>query len=90
MPLDKKMLKNSIEKTGKAIIFDDSNRTCGFAAELAAFISDECFTLLKAPVKRITRADVPVPFSRSLESYVLPDEKKLTEEILKVHEFCEK
>ena len=84
LPIDFKTLKKSIEKTGKAIVFDDSNRTCGYAAEIAAFLSDECFTLLKAPVKRITRADVPVPFSRSMESYVLPNEEKLMKEILNV------
>ena len=77
LPLDKELLKKSVSKTGRVIIFDDSNRTCGYAAEISAFISEECFKYLKAPIKRITRADVPVPFSRTLEEYVLPDEKKL-------------
>ncbi|MBC8387958.1 MAG: alpha-ketoacid dehydrogenase subunit beta [Actinobacteria bacterium] len=77
LPLDKELLKKSVSKTGRVIIFDDSNRTCGYAAEISAFISEECFKYLKAPIKRITRADVPVPFSRTLEQYVLPDEKKL-------------
>ncbi len=77
LPLDRELLKKSVSKTGRVIIFDDSNRTCGYAAEISAFISEECFKYLKAPIKRITRADVPVPFSRTLEEYVLPDEKKL-------------
>jgi len=77
LPLDKELLKKSVSKTGRVIIFDDSNRTCGYAAEISAFISEECFKYLKAPIKRITRADVPVPFSKTLEEYVLPDEKKL-------------
>jgi pyruvate dehydrogenase E1 component beta subunit len=77
LPLDKELLKKSVSKTGRVIIFDDSNRTCGYAAEISAFISEECFKYLKAPIKRITRADVPVPFSKTLEQYVLPDEKKL-------------
>ena len=72
-PLDKPMLKKSVAKTGRAVIMDDSTRTCGFAAEVAAFLSDECFSSLKAPVKRITRADVPVPFSLLLEKQVVPD-----------------
>ena len=62
-PLDKPLLKKSVKKTGRVIIMDDSTRTCGFAADVAAFLSDDCFEQLKAPIKRITRADVPVPFS---------------------------
>jgi pyruvate/2-oxoglutarate/acetoin dehydrogenase E1 component len=72
-PLDKPMLKKSVGKTGRVVIMDDSTRTCGFAAEVAAFLSDECFSSLKAPIKRITRADVPVPFSLLLEKQVVPD-----------------
>ncbi len=77
LPFDKKLLKKSISKTGRVVIFDDSNKTCGFAAEVSAFIGEECFKDLKAPIRRLTRADVPVPFSRVMESYVLPDEEKL-------------
>jgi pyruvate dehydrogenase E1 component beta subunit len=43
LPLDKELLKKSVSKTGRVIIFDDSNRTCGYAAEISAFISEECF-----------------------------------------------
>lgn len=72
-PLDKPLLKESVKKTGRVIVMDDSSRTCGFAAEVAAFLSDECFSSLKTPIKRITRADVPVPFSQKLEKLVVPD-----------------
>ncbi len=87
-PFDKPLLKKSIKKTGRAIIMDDSPRTCGYAAEVAAFLSDECFDLLKAPVKRITRADVTVPFSPALEKLVVPD--GLDELIEKVHSILKK
>jgi pyruvate/2-oxoglutarate/acetoin dehydrogenase E1 component len=84
LPLDRELLKQSVKKTGRVIVLDDSNRTCGFAAEVASFVSEECFEYLKAPVKRVTRADVPVPFSESLESCVLPDEKKLFSAVHKI------
>jgi pyruvate dehydrogenase E1 component beta subunit len=87
LPMDKRLLKDSIVKTGRVIIFDDSNRTCGFAAEVSAFIADECFTSLSEPVKRITRADVPIPFSQKMEQYVLPDEEKLTNTILEMIDY---
>lgn len=87
-PLDTPLLKKSVKKTGRAIVMDDSPRTCGYAAEVAAFLSDECFNLLKAPVKRITRADVTVPFSQVLEKQVVPD--GLDELIEKVHSILKK
>ncbi|MCL5986419.1 MAG: alpha-ketoacid dehydrogenase subunit beta [Actinobacteria bacterium] len=77
LPLDKELLKKSIAKTGRLVIFDDSNRTCGFAAEISAIVAEECFDSLKAPIKRITRADVPVPFSLPMEDYVLPNAEHL-------------
>jgi pyruvate dehydrogenase E1 component beta subunit len=84
LPLDKDLLKESVKKTGRVVVLDDSNRTCGFAAEVLAFPSEECFPYLKTPLKRVTRADVPVPFSPPMESYVLPDEEKLVSTVLEI------
>ena len=79
LPLDRAGLLGSVRKTGRVVIFDDSNRTCGFGAELAALFADEAWDALRAPVRRVTRADVPVPFSTPLESYVLPSGDRLLE-----------
>ena len=83
LPLDRELLFKSVKKTGRLVVFDDSNRTCGFAAEVSAIIAEECFENLKSPISRITRADVPVPFSAQMESFVLPDKEKLLRAILK-------
>jgi acetoin:2,6-dichlorophenolindophenol oxidoreductase subunit beta len=80
LPIDHDMIVGSARKTGRVIVFDDSNRTCGFAAELAAIVADEAFEALRAPVRRLTRADVPVPFSPPLETYVLPTRERLLSE----------
>ncbi len=77
LPLDKESLGQSIKKTGRLIVFDDSNRTCGFAAEIASFAAEQFFDFLKAPIKRITRADVTVPYSDIIELEILPTQKKL-------------
>ena len=82
--MDIDLLKKSANKTGRVIIFDDSNRTCGFAAEVSAILADQCFENLKAPIKRITRPDVPVPFSPVLEKCVLPGEEQLINAINKM------
>ncbi|MBI2154922.1 MAG: alpha-ketoacid dehydrogenase subunit beta [Candidatus Rokubacteria bacterium] len=80
LPLDRETILASVRKTGRAILFDDSNRTCGYAAELAAVIAEEAFDALRAPIRRLTRADVPVPFTPPLESYVLPSRDRLLAE----------
>jgi pyruvate dehydrogenase E1 component beta subunit len=77
LPLDRDGLLASIRKTGRLVVFDDSNRTCGFAAEVAALAADQAWDALRAPVRRITRADVPVPFSPALEPEVLPSPERL-------------
>lgn len=83
-PLDKVLLIKSVSKTGRAIIFDDSNKTCGFAAEVSAILSEECFRYLRGPIIRVTRPNVPIPFSPPLEEYVLPDENKLIKAVLEI------
>jgi pyruvate dehydrogenase E1 component beta subunit len=77
VPLDKAALLRSVAKTGRVVIADDAPRACGFAAEVAALIAEECFADLKAPFKRVTRLNIPVPFSPPLESMVLPDRAKI-------------
>ncbi len=80
LPLDRDTILASVRRTGRVILFDDSNRTCGYAAELAAIIAEEAWESLRAPIRRLTRADVPVPFSSPLEAYVLPSRDRLLAE----------
>jgi pyruvate/2-oxoglutarate/acetoin dehydrogenase E1 component len=83
-PFDKEALEKSITKTGHVVIIDDSPVTCGFSNFVSALIVEEFFSCLKAPVKIVARADVPVPFSQPLEDYVLPSEEKLNCAIKKI------
>ena len=84
LPFDKKALFKSVKKTGKLVIFDDSNKKCGFAGDVSALVAEEYFNFLKSPIKRITRGDVPVPFSPTLESAMLPDQEKLLKAIREI------
>ncbi len=81
LPLDRGLLAQSVRKTGRLVIVDDSNRTCGFAAELAAFAAQELFEDLRAPVIRVTRADVTVPYSPLLERFILPSLGRLEQAV---------
>lgn len=72
-PLDERLLLKSVRKTGRMLVVDGGWRTCGFAAEVAASVSEFAFSALKAPVRRLTLPDVPAPASLSLESAYYPD-----------------
>lgn len=81
VPLDIGTLLGSVEKTGRLVIVDQSHRSCGVAAEIAARIVEEGFDKLKAPVRRVTAPDVPIPFSPPLEDFVTPSERRIAEAI---------
>jgi pyruvate dehydrogenase E1 component beta subunit len=66
-PYDKELLIDSVKKTGRLVIVDESWKTGGFSAELSSFISENAFKYLKAPIMRINLPDIPAPASRILE-----------------------
>jgi acetoin:2,6-dichlorophenolindophenol oxidoreductase subunit beta len=72
VPLDKETILSSVRKTGRLVVADETHRSCGVASEFAALAAEEAFANLKAPVLRVTRPDVPTPFSRPLEDAVTP------------------
>ena len=72
LPFDKDGLAASVARTGRLVVADDTARTCGFAAEVAGLVAERCFDSLRAPIKRITRADVTVPYSTPIEHAILP------------------
>lgn len=83
-PLDFATLLASVEKTGRVVIVDQCHKSCGIAAELAARIAEEGFDKLKAPIRRVTTPDVPIPFSPPLEEFVTPTESRIAEAIRSV------
>jgi pyruvate dehydrogenase E1 component beta subunit len=85
-PLDKETILNSVKKTGRCIIVQEAPKTCGFGAELAAFIQEEAILNLKAPVMRVTGPDIPIPLAR-LENYYIPDKEKIKQVVEKVIKF---
>lgn len=81
-PFDWATLAASVAKTGRLVVVDDANRTCGWAAEVAATVAEEQFGDLRAPIRRIARADVPVPFAPVLELAVVPGRPQIEEAVL--------
>jgi pyruvate/2-oxoglutarate/acetoin dehydrogenase E1 component len=75
LPFDWEMLGASLAKTGRLVVFDDGNKTCGLAAEVIATAVEE-FDLQTRP-RRVTRADAPIPFAVDLELALLPSYEQL-------------
>jgi pyruvate dehydrogenase E1 component beta subunit len=77
LPIDEETLINSVKKTGRVVIVDESRDVCSAASHIAAIISDKAFEYLKSPIKRITVQDVAIPYSPRLEGLVIPDAKDI-------------
>jgi pyruvate/2-oxoglutarate/acetoin dehydrogenase E1 component len=75
LPFDWVLLGESLAKTGRLVVYDDSNRSCGFAAEVLATAAEELELL--TPPKRVTRADTPIAFAVELERAALPSREAL-------------
>ena len=71
-PLDRETVFASVRKTGRVVVSDESHDHCGVAAGLAAILADECFTSLRAPIRRVSVPSAPVPYARSLERALIP------------------
>jgi len=70
-PLDMETIINSVKKTHRAVVASEESETAGVCAEIGYRISKEAFDYLDMPVERVATADVPVPFSPSLEEYMM-------------------
>lgn len=81
MPWDKQAVLTSVRKTHRCIIVHEDTLTCGFGAEIAATIAEECFTDLEAPVTRVATSDNPTPYSTALLAEVAPTLEKIRAQI---------
>ena len=79
-PFDWALLRGSLERTGRLVVVDDSNRTCGLAGEILATAAEEM--QLVARPRRVTRADAPIAFAVELERAVLPSRDQLRAAVL--------
>src|SRR5262249_36335148 len=79
VPLDVETIRESIRKTGRLLIVDESAPVCSMASEIAAVVAEDWATwrMLRAPVRRLCMPPVPVPFSPPLEDFVLPDQSRI-------------
>ena len=84
VPLDKKAILESVAKTGRLVVADETHKSCGVTAEISALVAEEGFRSLKGPILRVARPDVPTPFARPLEEYITPDAEKIADAVRRV------
>lgn len=72
-PLDINTIVESVKKTNRVVIAEESHPFAGVGAEISAEISERAFNYLDAPVKRVSGVDVPMPYAKNLERLAIPD-----------------
>lgn len=73
LPLDREAIAATVHKTSHALVLHEDTHTGGIGAEVAAFLAEELFDDLDAPIVRLTAPDVPaMPYNHQLEQAFLP------------------
>jgi 2-oxoisovalerate dehydrogenase E1 component len=70
-PLDYFAIREAVQRTGRVLILHEDTLIGGIGGEIAAWIGENCFSILDAPVTRCASLDTPVPFAIDLENNFL-------------------
>lgn len=84
VPWDKKSVLDSVRRTGRLVIVEESPFSGGWGTDIASFIANELFGELRTPVLRVTTPDVPVPFAAELERRFMPSAEYVAAQIEKL------
>ncbi|MBE4909704.1 alpha-ketoacid dehydrogenase subunit beta [Bacillus luteolus] len=85
-PLDKDIIAESVQKTGRTVIVHEAHATGGVGNDIVSIINDTSFLFQKAPIERVTGFDVPVPYF-GFENHYLPTTERVVYAINKVMTF---
>ncbi|TYZ08911.1 dehydrogenase [Hymenobacter lutimineralis] len=78
LPWDEEAVRRTVEKNGRVLILHEDTLTGGIGGEIAAWIAENCFTALDAPIQRVASLDTAIPFAPSLEKQFLPQQRLRT------------
>jgi 2-oxoisovalerate dehydrogenase E1 component len=81
VPLDRDAILESVARTGRLVVVDETHRSCGVASEIAAIVAEEGFDALRGPIRRVAVPDVPIPFSPVLERELEPSAERIAEAV---------
>jgi pyruvate dehydrogenase E1 component beta subunit len=83
VPLDTKMILDSVSKTGRLFTVEENPRLCGWGAEVVSIVGEEAFWDLDGPCIRITTPHIPLPAAAALEDMAIPSVDRIYETVLK-------
>ncbi|MCU0356684.1 MAG: dehydrogenase E1 component subunit alpha/beta [Cyclobacteriaceae bacterium] len=72
LPWDRQAVEQTVRKTNRVLILHEDTMTGGIGAEISAWINEQCFRYLDAPVMRVASLDTAIPFAPTLEQNFLP------------------
>jgi pyruvate/2-oxoglutarate/acetoin dehydrogenase E1 component len=82
--MDMNTIYESVKKTSRLVIVEESNERGGWGAQVAADVAGHLIGYLDAPIRRVATPNVPIPFSPALEAAVIPDEAQIRAAILEI------
>lgn len=83
-PLDIDLIVNSVKKTNRLVVVEESHPFCGVASEISTEVTERAFDYLDAPVKRVCGADAPMPYAKNLEDLAIPTPEKVVAAVREV------
>jgi len=83
-PMDTATIVGSVRKTHRAVVVEAGAGFAGMGSEIAAFITEQAFDDLDAPIERVTGASAPMPYARNLEKAKTPSKEKIVEAVRRV------
>jgi pyruvate dehydrogenase E1 component beta subunit len=86
-PLDEDTVLESVGKTGRVVVVDESNPRCSIATDISSLIAQKAFGHLKAPIEMVTAPHTPVPFADSLEDLYIPSPAKIQAAVQRVVDY---
>ncbi len=81
VPLDTQTILTEVAATGRLITVEENPRLCGWGAEIASIVADECFWDLDGPIHRITTPHIPLPAADLLEDNTIPSVERVVREV---------
>jgi len=75
LPWDEEAVRKTVEKNGRVLILHEDTMTGGIGGEIAAWIGENCFEHLDAPVRRVASLNTAIPFAPPLEAAFLPQQR---------------
>jgi pyruvate dehydrogenase E1 component beta subunit len=83
-PLDTETILESVAKTGRLVLVDQSTRHASVSTVIAGEVAEHGFSSLKAPIVQVTGLDATIPYSEPLEAWVMPNEDKIVAAVQQV------